>query len=94
MIIAELNSRFVLIDDSDNFIEYLFMDKKAPNYLGWPNEQTENGTLSRPSTLAPYKFNSPHGITVNSIEKYMWPNNEIEENKIRCLIGPFSGFVR
>ena len=67
MIIAELNSRLVLIDDSDNFIEYLFMDKKAPNYLGWPNEQTENGTLSRPSTLAPYKFNSPHGITVDSI---------------------------
>ena len=67
MIIAELNSRLVLIDDADNFIEYLFMDKKAPNYLGWPNEQTENGTLSRPSTLVPYKFNSPHGITVDSI---------------------------
>ena len=59
MIIAELNSRLVLIDDSDNFIEYLFMDEKAPNYLGWPNEQTENGTLSRPSTLAPYKFDNP-----------------------------------
>ena len=67
MIIAELNSRLVLIDDADNFIEYLFMDEKAPNYLGWPNEQTESGTLSRPSTLAPYKFNSPHGITVDSI---------------------------
>ncbi|HAE34072.1 MAG TPA: hypothetical protein DCF86_09495 [Dehalococcoidia bacterium] len=33
MIIAELNSRLVLIDDSDNFIEYLFMDEKAPNYV-------------------------------------------------------------
>ena len=66
MIIAELNSRLVVIDEADNFVEYLFMDEKAPNYLGWPNEQTANGTLSRPSTLGPLKFNSPHGITVDS----------------------------
>ena len=66
MIIAELNSRLVVIGEADNFVEYLFMDEKAPNYLGWPNEQTANGTLSRPSTLGPLKFNSPHGITVDS----------------------------
>ena len=34
IIIAVLNARLVLIYGSNNFIEYLFMDEKAPNYLG------------------------------------------------------------
>ena len=67
MIVAELEARLTILDENDQLIQYLFPDDTAANSEGWPNELTESGTAQRPSRLAPKKFNSPHGITVDDI---------------------------
>ena len=65
-IIAELRSRLAVVDKNDNLVNYLFPNPDAPSMDGWPNETGENGTLQRPSSLEPRKFNSPHGMTVDN----------------------------
>ena len=65
-IISELRSRLAVVDIHDNLINYLFPNPDAPSMDGWPNETTKSGTLQRPSSLEPKKFNSPHGMTVDN----------------------------
>ena len=34
---------------------------------GWPNNQTQNGEIVPTALLQPGKFNSPHGMAVDSL---------------------------
>jgi hypothetical protein len=65
MVVAELEARLTILDEYDQLIQYLFPDDAAAKSEGWPNELASSGISQRPSRLAPKKFNSPHGITVD-----------------------------
>lgn len=67
MIIAELNARLAVVDSEDNLIGYLGGNLPVAQVTGWPNNLNESGLPVRTSLLEPGKFNSPHGLAVDSV---------------------------
>ena len=65
MVVAELDAKLTILDMDDQLVKHLFMDEKAPSRSGWPNEE-KGSALGRPSDLRPGKFNSPHGMTIDT----------------------------
>lgn len=66
MIIAELSARLAVVDSADNLIGYLGDNLTVARAAGWPNNLDDTGTPVRTSLLEPGKFNSPHGLAVDS----------------------------
>lgn len=66
MIIAELNARLAVVDADDRLIGYLGDNVDVATGPGWPNGLDDVGTPVRTELLEPGKFNSPHGMAVDS----------------------------
>jgi sugar lactone lactonase YvrE len=66
MIIAELNARLAVVDAEDNLIGYLGGNLPVAQVAGWPNNLNESDVPVRTSLLEAGKFNSPHGLAVDS----------------------------
>ena len=66
MVIAELRARLAVLDREDNLICYLGENEDVCSVEGWPNNQNQNGEIVTSTLLQPGKFNSPHGMAVDS----------------------------
>jgi DNA-binding beta-propeller fold protein YncE len=66
LIIAELNARLAVVDAKDMLIGYLGGNLDVTNVAGWPNNLDAAGVPVRTSLLESGKFNSPHGLAVDS----------------------------
>jgi hypothetical protein len=66
LLVAELRARITIIDVSDRLVTYLGENESVCAVEGWPNMKDSRGQTVRPGHLAPGKFNSPHGIAVDS----------------------------
>ena len=67
MIVAELRARLAVLDREDNLVGYLGENEDVCSVEGWPNNQTQNGEIVPTALLQPGKFNSPHGMAVDSL---------------------------
>ena len=65
MFVAELTARIAVLDLDDHVVCYLGADDEAPRREGWPNAATADGRTVR-ADVQPGRFNSPHGIAVDS----------------------------
>ena len=61
LVIAELRSRLVIVDETDAIQAIVGADDAAPERPGWPN-RVADGALVPPATFTPGVFNSPHAI--------------------------------
>lgn len=66
LVVAELRARLTILDSNDKLVTYLGANPEACENPGWPNNQNDQGQLIRPPSLIPGKFNSPHGMTIDS----------------------------
>ena len=66
MIVAELRARLAVLDREDNLVCYLGDNEEVFSVDGWPNNKNENGEIVASTLLKPGKFNSPHGMAVDS----------------------------
>ena len=66
LIIAELRARLAVTDVHDNLVCYLGDNEEVCGVEGWPNNKNENGETVPTKLLQVGKFNSPHGLAVDS----------------------------
>jgi DNA-binding beta-propeller fold protein YncE len=66
MIIAELRARLAVVDAEDKLVGYLGDNLPVADVPGWPNNLNDAGTPVRTAILESGKFNSPHGMAVDS----------------------------
>jgi DNA-binding beta-propeller fold protein YncE len=66
LIIAELRARLAITDMDDNLVGYLGANEAVCGVDGWPNNKNENGEIMPTKLLQTGKFNSPHGLAVDS----------------------------
>ena len=66
MVVAELNARLVILDLGDKPLTYLGSNIEVAEVDGWPNNLNEKGEVIPTKLLETGKFNSPHGLTVDS----------------------------
>ena len=66
LVVAELRARLALLDREDNLLCYLGDNEGVCSVAGWPNNMNEAGELIPTQLLEPGKFNSPHGMAVDS----------------------------
>lgn len=66
VIIAELNARLAVVDLDDKLVGYLGDNLSVTNVKGWPNNLNDAGTPVRTALLESGKFNSPHGMAIDS----------------------------
>ena len=66
MIIAELRARLAVVDAEDKLVGYLGGNLPVADTAGWPNDLNDSGTPIRTALLETGKFNSPHGLAVDS----------------------------
>lgn len=66
MIVAELRARLAVLDKDDNLLCYLGENEQVCSVEGWPNNRNASGELVPTSLIQPGKFNSPHGMAVDS----------------------------
>jgi hypothetical protein len=58
LIIPELKARVTILDENDQFLDYIGRNESVREIDGWPNLHK--------SLIQPGKFNSPHGIAADS----------------------------
>lgn len=66
MIIAELKARLAVVDADDKLVGYLGDNLPVADVLGWPNNLNDAGNPVRTALLEAGKFNSPHGMAIDS----------------------------
>ena len=66
MIIAELRARLTVVDAEDNLVGYLGKNGTVCDVDGWPNNKNKKGDIFRTAFIERGKFNSPHGLAVDS----------------------------
>ena len=66
LIIAELRARLAVTDMDDNLVCYLGANEAVCEVDGWPNNKNQNGEIVPSKLLQTGKFNSPHGLAVDS----------------------------
>ena len=66
MVVAELNARLAVLDQEDKLVCYLGENEAVCSVDGWPNNVSETGAVIPSTLLNPGKFNSPHGMAVDS----------------------------
>ena len=66
MVVAELRARLAVLDKDDKLICYLGDNEEVCNLEGWPNSRDDGGEIIATPHLESGKFNSPHGIAVDS----------------------------
>jgi DNA-binding beta-propeller fold protein YncE len=66
LIIAELHARLAVMDINDKLVCYLGDNEAVIKVEGWPNNKNERGQVVATRLLEAGKFNSPHGMAVDS----------------------------
>ncbi len=66
LVIAELRARLALTDLEDQLICYLGTNDAVCQVDGWPNIKDKNDSVAPTNLLEAGKFNSPHGLAVDS----------------------------
>lgn len=66
LVIAELRARLVLVDSDDRLVCYLGDNQPVCQVEGWPNNKNQAGEIVPTKLLEAGKFNSPHGLAVDS----------------------------
>ena len=66
MVVAELHARLAVLDREDKLACYLGDNEAVCDVDGWPNNKNEAGAVIPTSLLESGKFNSPHGMAVDS----------------------------
>jgi len=66
LIVAELHARLAVLDGDDRLVCYLGRNERVAALEGWPNMTGPDGVPARTDRLEPGKFNSPHGLAVDS----------------------------
>ena len=66
MVVAELRARLAVLDNDDNLLCYLGDNEQVCSVDGWPNNRNSSGEAVPTALLEPGKFNSPHGLAVDS----------------------------
>ena len=66
MVVAELQARLAVLDREDKLVCYLGENEAVCSVEGWPNNKSEAGAVIPTALLEPGKFNSPHGMAVDS----------------------------
>ena len=66
MVVAELRARLTVLDIEDQLVTYLGANEAVCELDGWPNWKNNKGEIVRTNLLETGKFNSPHGIGVDS----------------------------
>lgn len=67
LVIAELRSRLVIVDEDDAVRWIVGADDAAPDRPGWPNRLDATGALVAPGTIPDGVFNSPHAIVSDRV---------------------------
>ena len=65
LIIGQLCAKLTVVDIDDNLVCHLGVNDEVTAVDGWPNNQDSGGHVIPSTLLAPGKFNSPHGMTVD-----------------------------
>jgi hypothetical protein len=66
LIIGQLCARLTVVDIDDNLVCHLGANDEVTQVVGWPNNKNDEGDVVPTSLLEPVKFNSPHGMAVDS----------------------------
>ena len=66
MVVAELRARLAVLDKEDGLICYLGDNEAVCSADGWPNNKNDSGEIIATALLEPGKFNSPHGMAIDS----------------------------
>jgi DNA-binding beta-propeller fold protein YncE len=66
LIVAELKARLAVVDVEDKLVGYLGENLPVADVQGWPNNLNDAGTPVRTALLESGKFNSPHGMAIDS----------------------------
>ena len=66
LIVAELRARLAVLDKEDKLLCYLGENEEVCSVDGWPNNKNEAGEIIPTKLLQAGKFNSPHGMAVDS----------------------------
>jgi hypothetical protein len=66
LIIAELRARLAVVDIGDRLVGYVGENEEVCDLDGWPNMKDSSGKTVRTDRLRSGKFNSPHGLAVDS----------------------------
>ncbi len=66
LVVGELNARLVLLDGDDRLVGTIGEGHEYLERPGWPNRLGEEGEPVSPlDDIAPFTFNSPHGVAVD-----------------------------
>lgn len=66
LIIGELKARLTVLDADDRLVTHLGANTSVSDAPAWPNQKDDLGRIGRPLRLEQGKFNSPHGLAVDS----------------------------
>jgi len=66
LIVIELRARLTVFDADDKFVCHLGDNEVVCDNEGWPNSFSASGERTVPTFLEAGKFNSPHGMAVDS----------------------------
>ena len=66
LVIAELRARLAVLDREDNLVCYLGENEVVCDVDGWPNSKNARGETAPTKLLEAGKFNSPHGLAVDT----------------------------
>ena len=66
MVIAELRARLAVTDMNDELLTYIGDNEQVCDVEGWPNNTSDEGQIVPTSLLETGKFNSPHGLAVDT----------------------------
>lgn len=66
LIIAELRARLAVLDIDDSLVCYLGENESVCDVAGWPNNKDTSDAIVPTKLLESGKFNSPHGMAVDS----------------------------
>jgi DNA-binding beta-propeller fold protein YncE len=66
LIIGQLSAKLTVVDAEDNLVCHLGANDAVCDVDGWPNNRDSTGRVVPTTLLELGKFNSPHGLTVDS----------------------------
>ena len=65
LVVAELRARVALLDRHDRLVGHIGDNEAVADTAGWPNS-LDGEKIVRQTSLSPGKFNSPHGLAIDS----------------------------
>lgn len=66
LIIGQLSAKLTVVDQHDNLVCHLGANDEVCEVEGWPNNKDGAGNVIPTALLSPGRFNSPHGLAVDT----------------------------